>query len=227
MKPNVFLVAGVLMLFLPGGFTVRDAVIRSDKVPPVPANPITELKRGDLLVRPNHNWWPGTSTVPGGSDFGHAAIVVKGAENTDLLELLSETVIFESQARKVPGEYQLRSVPAYLPGEDFRFANENFSPSHKGNRYLIRPGLGHEAIDSVIAYVLKQDDGLSSWRAMKGHESKEQGAGSRWYCSLLIWQAYHDVLGIDLDGNKGLIFYPNDLINSPFFQDDKTMTVRF
>ena len=227
MKQKICLVACGLALLLLQGFTGNEGGMRPAHLTGIPERAIHELRPGDILVRPNHNWWPGTSIVPGGSDFGHAAIVVEGAKNTDLLKLLSETVVFESQARKVPEEYQLRKVAAYAPGEDFRYANENFSPYHRGSRYLIRPGLGQQAIDSLIAYVLKQDDGLSSWRAIKGHAGKKQGAGSRWYCSLLIWQAYHDVLGIDLDGNKGLIFYPNDLINSPGFRDGKTMIVRF
>jgi uncharacterized protein YycO len=41
-----------------------------------------------------------------------------------------------------------------------------------------------------------------------------------WYCSLLIWQAFYDVLGIDIDANQGVYVYPNDLINSPYFNDE-------
>lgn len=227
MKPNVFLVAGVLMLFLPGGFTGRDAVIRPDEAAPDLFNHITELKRGDLLIRPNHNWWPGTSIVPGGSNFGHAAIVIEGSKDTNIMQLLSKTVIFESQARDVPPEFQLRKVKAFKEGTDFRYANTNFSGYNEGYRYLIRPGLDETTIDSLVSFVLKQDNGLSSWRAVKDYNSSHRNKTSYWYCSQLIWQAYYEVLGVDIDSNKGLIVYPNDLIQSPYFRENGSYITRF
>jgi uncharacterized protein YycO len=36
----------------------------------------------------------------------------------------------------------------------------------------------------------------------------------------LIWQAFYDVLGIDIDANGGVYVHPNDLINSPYFKDE-------
>jgi uncharacterized protein YycO len=51
-----------------------------------------------------------------------------------------------------------------------------------------------------------------------------------WYCSLLIWEAFYTVAGIDLDSNGGLMVYPNDLIASPYFDNDpnnKQKRVRF
>ncbi|MFW5793335.1 MAG: hypothetical protein ACOCWC_03555, partial [Bacteroidota bacterium] len=41
-----------------------------------------------------------------------------------------------------------------------------------------------------------------------------------WYCSLLIWQAVLYVSGIDLDSNGGYFVYPNDLIASPYFNNE-------
>jgi uncharacterized protein YycO len=47
-----------------------------------------------------------------------------------------------------------------------------------------------------------------------------------WYCSHLIWQAFYSVLNIDLDPNGGVIVYPNDLIVSPYFQNDPLNPLR-
>lgn len=227
MKTNLYFVAGVLMLFLSGSYNSRDTEMRQVEVTPVPINSMSELKRGDLLIRPNHNWWPGTSIVPGGSNFGHAAIVVEGARDTNITTLLSKAVIFESQARDVPGDYQLRKVNAYRKGDDFRFANTNFSSFNQGHRYLIRPGLDEASIDSIISFVLRQDNGLSSWRALKNYNVSRTNEATYWYCSQLIWQAYYDVLGVDIDPNKGLIVYPNDLIKSPYFEEINSYITRF
>jgi len=41
-----------------------------------------------------------------------------------------------------------------------------------------------------------------------------------WYCSLLIWEAFYQVLGIDLDPNGGIMVFPNDLIASPYFDNN-------
>lgn len=43
---------------------------------------ITDLQPGDIIVRANHNWLPGSSFVRGGSGSGHVAIVLKGASDT-------------------------------------------------------------------------------------------------------------------------------------------------
>jgi len=180
---------------------------------------LAELRRGDILVKPNHNWLPGTAWVKGGSGFGHAVIVITGATGADAFEVLSKSEIIESHARPVPPEFEIRMTKAYNPVNDFRFNNTSFAPVKAGYRYRLRPPFHEEQIDSLIAFLIRQDDGLSSWRAQKkyvGHaELTNTNHQTYWYCSHLIWQAFYSVLGIDLDSNGGVIVYPNDIFLLP------------
>jgi hypothetical protein len=194
----------------------------SEKIHPIiindPVQVLTDLKKGDILVKPNHNWLPGTVWVNGGNGFGHAAIVLEGANGASATEILSNSVIFESHARDVADEFQLRSSMGYKPGTDFRFDNITFSPVRSGVKYRLRFNLSQAEIDSLVAFVLKQDNGLSSWRSLKS-EYQEPKVGSNlsrthWYCSHLIREAFLYTTGLDLDSNGGLIVYPNDLIGA-------------
>jgi hypothetical protein len=191
---------------------------------------LTDLRRGDILIKPNHNWLPGTAWVKGGSGFGHAMIVVDGAFGKCTDQVMSKSIIFESHARAVPPEFELRTARAYKPGTDFRYDNISFGPLNAGFRFRLRPSLTEAQVDSVIAFIIGQDDGLSSWRAHKKYAGLAELAGRQhqtyWYCSHLIWQAFYSVLNIDLDPNGGVIVYPNDLIVSPYFQNDPLNPLR-
>ncbi|MEE4285431.1 MAG: hypothetical protein V2I31_04760 [Mariniphaga sp.] len=195
---------------------------------------LTELQRGDILVKPNHNWFPGSAWVEGGVSFGHIALVVEGATGSSADEVLQKAVIIESQARDIPEHYQLRKVNAYRPGFDYRFDNFSFDPSKAPYRYRLRPELNAQQIDSLIAFMESHLDGISCWRAQKKYTTHYPPATgqnkSYWYCSLLIWQAFHTVLGIDIDVNQGVIVYPNDVIWCSLFENDsinKPKRVRF
>jgi hypothetical protein len=184
-----------------------------------------ELKRGDILVKPNHNWLPGSSTVVGGYSFGHVAIVLEGASGEEPEEVLKRTVIFESVARDIDEAYQLRRAFAYDKSSDPNKRNINFSNLHEGYRYVLRPGLDEANIDSLINWILARDGGTSSWRALKNSTTGINK--NHWYCSLLIWQAFNDLFEIDLDVNGGQIVYPNDLINSDYFNKSSSEKFRF
>lgn len=229
----IFILLGIscqpLELKTPGSeLPTQNSELRTQNIDPLPVQHITELEPCDILVKPNLNYIPGTTSVPGGVLFGHAAIVISGAEDTNEISLLSKAITFESQARDVPDEYQLRKIPAYLPGSDDSFANNSFSPDRFGNLYRLRMDLTAEQKERIITYILDKDDDLSSYRAMKRYihlpEREKDSLSSKgrqeyWYCSLLIWQAFYDVLGIDLDANGGVYVHPNDLINSQYFDD--------
>lgn len=187
---------------------------------------LTNLESCDILVKPNHNWLPATSYVEGGSGFGHCVIVIQGATGPTTDSVLRQAVIFESQARNVPDEYQLRKVHAFVPGDDYRYANTTFNNNQKGYRYRLRMKLTQTQKDSIIAFILRQDDHLSSWHAAKyyyTHNDTGTFKKQYFYCSLLIWQAFYYVLGIDLDANNGFMVYPSDIVNSPYFDDDSTV----
>jgi hypothetical protein len=184
---------------------------------------VTEFRPGDILVKANHNWLPGTAQVFGGKGFGHAALVIEGAQDTDILRLLNKTIVFESHARDVPPEYQLRKAPAYLQGDDFRTASITFGPQNLGFCYRLRSGLSEIQIRKLINFVSAQDNGTSCWRAQKRFSenmaNQTTPQGGSWYCSLLIWQAYYTIFGIDLDPNGGVMVYPNDLIAGKYFDN--------
>lgn len=196
---------------------------------------LTELRAGDILVKPNTNLLPGSAMVFGGRGFGHAVLVIKGAQDTNTMNLLKKVRIFESQARDVPPNFELRSSPGFQDGSDFRFANTTFGMQNEGYRYRLRFGLTPAQCDSIVAFVLRQDADVSCWRSQKQFAGKNgndtiSGDKSVWYCSLLIWEAFYKVLGVDLDPNGGIMVFPNDLIASPYFENtasDQTKRVRF
>lgn len=188
---------------------------------------LTELEPGDILVKPNMNWFPGTEMVMGGRGFGHAVLVIEGGKDSNSMRLLEKVKIFESQARDVPENYELRSAPGFLEGTDFRFANITFGMQNAGFRYRLRFDLTSAQRDSIIQFVLAQNQDVSSWRSLKRLRTKASGVNAEsiedkkvWYCSLLIWEAFYQVLGVDLDPNGGIMVFPNDLIASPYFDND-------
>jgi hypothetical protein len=186
---------------------------------------IFELKRGDILVKPNHNWFPGTEWVLYGNNFGHVAIVLKGGKNNNIEQLLTETELFESHSRNVPEEFQIRKIPGFVGGTDYRYANDSFDKKYTGKRYRLRLNIPESSIDSVLQYILEQDMDESTWRTIKNTSNVEKDK-HYWYCSLLIYQAFKDVLNIDLDSNGGLIVFPNDIVAHPLF-DHKNGRVVF
>jgi hypothetical protein len=193
---------------------------------------IDELRKGDILVRPNLNILPGTTYMPRGWGFGHAAIVTSGAAHPDPDSMLMKSFIFESHARDVPRIYQLREIRGYVVHPDPAFSNESFGSRYSGERYRLRLNIPESQIDSIIDFVRSQKGSYSSWNALKRFpgtdgidirvaeaERENWADNSHWYCSLLIWQAVLYVTGIDIDANGGYYVYPSDLINSPRFDN--------
>lgn len=193
---------------------------------------ITELKRGDIIVKPNMNLFPGTTRVPGGYFFGHAALVVRGAQHDNPDSLLAHARIIESTAADVPRAFQIREVPGYYASPQPHLNSTRFDPVFKGRRYRLRLNLTESQIDSIIEFALAQKSDLSAWNAVKSYPGnprlesqvksgvrKNRADNSTWYCSLLVWQSVLFVTGIDLDPNGGFEVYPNDLINSPLFNN--------
>jgi len=182
-----------------------------------PLTNLTELQSCDILVKPNYNWLYGTSFVEGGNGFGHAMLIVKGAEGDSALDVLQKVTVFESIARRLPDKYQLRESRGFCDSDNPQLANTTFGEQNSGFRYRLRLPLTRQQKDSVIHFILNQDEGISSWRSQK--EFTKGGDKKIWYCSLLVWEAFYQVLGIDLDSNGGLMVYPNDLICSPYFDN--------
>ncbi|PKP53091.1 MAG: hypothetical protein CVT92_05840 [Bacteroidetes bacterium HGW-Bacteroidetes-1] len=192
---------------------------------------IHELKRGDILVRPNLNFLPGSSSITNGSGFGHAALVVKGFmhENTD--SLLAGAIIIESIAKDVPVEFQVREISGLVRSKFDAFNNNNFDNRYLGNRYRLRLPMEPAQLDSIIAFALMQKNDHSSWNASKSFPDqllpndkgirKNWADNATWYCSLLVWQSVLYATGLDIDSNQGYMVYPNDLIRSSYFDNSK------
>jgi hypothetical protein len=200
---------------------------------------ISELRRGDILVKANSNIFPATAYVEKGWNAGHAVIVLNGTENDNTDSLLFNTLIFESHSRPLPREFQLREVRALDLSKNPFINNDSFSSRYKGSRYRLRLNLNESQIDSIIDFIVNQKGSYSSWNAMKRFPDnadvlKMISDGNRinwadnthWYCSLLIWQAVFYVTGIDLDVNKGYFVYPNDLIMSTYFDNTENFIGR-
>lgn len=195
---------------------------------------IEDFKRGDIIVRPNLNLLPGSSQLIGGQNFGHAAIVVKGFRHNNIDSLLMNTIIVESIAKDVSQAFQVREIAALAHHQLDAFNNVNFDGSKAGNRYRLRLSLTDQQIDSLIGFALAQKGDFSSWNAAKrlpssfkaGQSAIERADNSHWYCSLLVWQSVNASTGLDADVNGGYMVYPNDLINSPLFDNTPTHTGR-
>lgn len=196
---------------------------------------INELRPGDILVRPNLNFLPGSAFIPNGSGFGHAAIVTTYYRHENMDSLLANVQIIESIAKDVPKEFQIREVKAFNRSKILSFNNVNFDNRYAGNRYRLRLDLPSHLIDSVIFFARQQKGDRSSWNAAKrfpGHpladslvaigKRNDWADNNTWYCSLLVWQSFLKHTGIDLDPNGGYMVYPNDLIASPVFDRQDT-----
>lgn len=189
---------------------------------------VTELRRGDILVKPNLNIFPGTSFLGGGTSFGHAALVVRGYSHPDPDSLLAHAITVESIAKDVPQEYQVREIAALTHHKFDAFNNTNFDKTNTGRRYRLRLNLTEQQIDSIVEFALRQKGDFSSWNAMKslpdahGKNTNDWADNNCWYCSLLVWQSVLKVTGLNLDPNGGYTVFPNDLINSPLFNNDGT-----
>lgn len=196
---------------------------------------ITELRRGDVLVRPNLNLFPGTSIVPMGTGFGHAALVVSGYEHSNIDSLLAGIQIIESIAKDVSTDFQIREISGLVKSRFDAFNNDNFDQRYAGSRYRLRLDLSEMQIDSILSFALAQKGDRSAWNASKAFPGnsfndslvalglrKNWADNATWYCSHLVWQSLFYVTGKDFDANGGYMVYPNDLINSDLFNNTES-----
>lgn len=194
---------------------------------------IHELRRGDIIVRPNLNIWPRTATLANGKNFGHAALVVKGFTSSNMDSLLMGSIIVESIAKDVPKALQVREVAGLAYHKFDALNNVNFDHTKKGSRYRLRLPLTDQQIDKMIDFALHQKGDSSSWHAAKlipseniADTTRNFDSNTSWYCSLLVWSSVYYATEIDIDCNAGYMVYPNDLIASPAFYNTEKHTGR-
>lgn len=196
---------------------------------------IDELKKGDILVRPNLNIFPGTSLVQKGMGFGHAALVTKGYKHQNTDSLLAGVQIIESIAKDVSTDFQIREISGLIKSRFDAFNNDNFDQRYAGTRYRLRLQLSEAEIDSIITFALAQKGDRSAWNASKafpGNAFNDSlvNSGSRknwadnatWYCSHLVWQSVFYITQKDADANGGYMVYPNDLIQADLFNNTES-----
>jgi len=232
------------ILYFSLSFTLASCTTQSDATSPEeeehPRNlsciqGINELKKGDILVKPNLNFLPGTAAVPDGISFGHAAIVTEGYRHENPDTLLAHAKIVESVALNIHPAFQVREINILADHQMLEHRSFSFGNQFAGKRYRLRLNLEEAMIDSMVNFALAQKGDLSSWNAMKSFpvaagiidSTKANWADNHfWYCSLLVWQAVYYSTTIDLDVNKGFQVYPNDLIANPIFDNTPDFTGR-
>jgi uncharacterized protein YycO len=127
--------------------------------------------------------------------FNHVALVVDAAHG----------ILAESTAE----------LPTDMPGvrvvEWSKFAS---GYAHVGVVRL--KGKTANDLPRVVSWVSERKGKPYRWPIIQGLDKSDQ---SRFYCSQLVWLAFKNVLNLDLDADKGLIVFPDDIYYSKEFVD--------
>jgi hypothetical protein len=177
---------------------------------------------GDLLVRPNWPWLPGSCSVENGRKYGHVAIVTQYASGKTIDEALEnakviEALFFDQATRK----FQIHKKDQIREGK----ASVSFGKRFKGIRYRLRMNLSEEQKEKMITFLRNQLDGGYNILSVKKHfDSKDENEmmmqnikNESWHCATLVWEAYFMSTCTDIDANEGNLVYPSDLIASKYF----------
>lgn len=189
---------------------------------------INELRKGDILVISNGNYWPESSSNTNGIFFGHAALVTEGYQHNNLDSLLANTSIIELMGIDIDSQFQLREVKCNQKSTFIGYLSNSFDNKREGMRYRLRLNIDDQSIDQIIAFARAQKGDEYSWNACKlflksGNsvtDNTNWADNDVWNCTLLVWQAVYAITGLDIDSNKGYFVYPNDMINSPLFNNN-------
>lgn len=127
--------------------------------------------------------------------FNHVAIVLDAASG----------VLAESTAE----------LPTDMPGVRYtdwtKFVSEF---SHVGVVRL--KGRAANELPRVIGWISARKGKPYRWPIIQGLDKTDQ---SRFYCSQLVWLAFKDVLDLDLDVDKGMLVFPDDIYYSKDYVD--------
>jgi hypothetical protein len=180
------------------------------------------LETGDLLVRPNWGWLPGSCQIFNGRRYGHVAVVTAGASGNTVDEALSkatvvEALFFDQGTRKFQ----------FHKGDQIRerSASVSFGKRFRGIRYRLRTKLTDEQKTAIVSFARNQLDGgyniLSSKTKYDTPSEKTLKLTSlknkSWHCATLVWEAFYLATATDIDGNGGLFIYPSDIITAKCF----------
>lgn len=183
---------------------------------------VFELRSGDILVRPNWSWLPGSCDLFKGRVFGHVAIVTEGATGHTPDEALEkakviEAILFDQATRR----FQFHKSDQLIN----RKALISFGPRFKGLRYRLRMNLTEIEVNAIRQFLVNQLQGGYNILSLKKHfgskNDKEYALShikqNSWHCATLAWEAFYLVKDLDIDANQGLAIYPNDILASKYF----------
>jgi hypothetical protein len=182
---------------------------------PVAENSFFELKKGDILVRPNSDRLPGSCNIPYGRRYGHVALVTEGATGRTVSEALEkakvvEALFFDQATRK----FQWKKTNQIREGS----AIVSFGNRFKGIRFRLRTNITGEQADEMVQFARNQLNGGYNILSLKRKElDSSKIKDEDWHCATLVWEAYFLTLGLDLDANSGIFIYPSDIIANPVF----------
>ena len=127
--------------------------------------------------------------------FNHVAIVVDAARG----------VLAESTA----------TLPTDMPG--VRLVNwKDFVSGYSHIGVARLKGNSANDLPRVLRWVSDRKGKPYRWPIIQGLEKTDQ---SRFYCSQLVWLAFKDVLNLDLDVDKGVLVFPDDIYYSKDYVD--------
>lgn len=190
-----------------------------------------------------------------GSGWGHAAGISRSsAPGADINKSLEEAQVIEAWGPELPREHQMRETKACVPGKfnlslkTFPIPNDYYwCKKRKGSRFRLRANISAEQRKAIVDFWRQQMNEQDRYSVFaKKHfpcSATTQSSGCHrnripkcatetwansdcWYCSLLVWQAYYYVAGIDIDSNGGAYVFPNDIIRSPVFDNTTTDSER-
>jgi uncharacterized protein YycO len=127
--------------------------------------------------------------------FNHVAIVLDAARG----------VIAESTAR----------VPSDMPGVRVIDWDKFVSGYARVGIVRIKPAKA-EQLPRVVSWINERRGKPYRWPLIQGLEKSDQ---SRFYCSQLVWIAFKEVLNLDLDVDKGVLVFPDDIYYSKEYVD--------
>lgn len=186
---------------------------------PLPENTFFELKKGDLLVRPNSDNLPGSIAIPYGRMYGHVAIVTEGASGNTITETLEKTKVvealfFDQATRQLQWnkQNQIREEKAIV----------SFGKRFTGIRFRLRTKLTCKQANEMVRFARNQlDGGYNILSLKKKDQNNNELENEDWHCATLVWQAYFLALETDIDSNGGIFIYPSDIIANQIFNSDE------
>ena len=181
-----------------------------------------ELRSGDILVRPNWGWLPGSCEIKGGRKFGHVAFVTEGATgNTPEEALANATVVEALFYDQVTGKFQFNKKDQIR----IRKAISSFGSRFKGDRYRLRMRLKENQVSDIRQFLMNQLGGgynvFSQKRQFESIGEKKDAVllmkNGSWNCATLAWETYFLIANVDIDANQGMTIFPNDIVASNTF----------